>query len=87
MSDKQTNQAKSAFLWHIAICCGPIIVLSLVGTGTVLSSALSGPILLIVGTLFLVLIAILLHRAANRPESAEKQGASAADDLPTRIKH
>ncbi len=73
MSDKQTNEVKSAFLWHIVICCGPIIVLSLIGTGAVMSWAASGPLLLIVGTLFLVLISMLLYRAANQPESAEEQ--------------
>ena len=86
MPDEQTNEAKSAFLWHIVICCGPIIVLSLVGTGAVMLWAASGPILLIVGTLFLVLIGVLLHRAANQPESVEEQ-ASSDPDTGTRIKN
>lgn len=80
MRDKHTHEAKGAFLWHIVICCGPIIVLSLVGTGTVMSWVGNGLLLLIVGVLFIALIAVLLYRSAN---SSESEGAHNTTDRDT----
>jgi len=86
MSDKQINEVKSAanevksvFAWLIVICCGPIIVLGLVGSGVVMSLAASGPLLSIVGVIFLVLIGVLFYRAANQPELGEEHESTDPD--------
>jgi hypothetical protein len=79
MHDKQKSKAKRGLFWHLVICCGPIIILGLIGAKTVMPLAGFGRFPLLVGAFFLVLIGILLYRIASRSESEDAYESSDPD--------